>query len=290
VRRIITLLAIITVTLGIVFSPSLTLPQESPPTWEVYYSPHGGCTDAIIRDLGKAKTSILVQAYFFTSSPVAKALLNAHKRGVKVEVILDKSQKTQKYSSADFLVNSGVRTYIDSAHPIAHNKVMIIDGEMVITGSFNFTKAAEDNAENLLVIRDKKLAELYAKNWNEHVQHSKVYIGKGEASRTKGHVVEAIPQPLSGLNKYFSLIWAKVKEKWAIPENLKKEMVGLDTVIVVRIDRDGKVQKLWYEKRSGNSSYDQMAWEVINNATPFPAIPDEVKESPLEFGIHFSPK
>jgi phosphatidylserine/phosphatidylglycerophosphate/cardiolipin synthase-like enzyme len=57
---------------------------------------------------------------------------------------------------------------------------MIIDGEIVITGSFNFTKAAEENnAENLLVIRDKKLASLYIKNWQEHFQHSEAYLGRG---------------------------------------------------------------------------------------------------------------
>jgi phosphatidylserine/phosphatidylglycerophosphate/cardiolipin synthase-like enzyme len=57
---------------------------------------------------------------------------------------------------------------------------MIIDGETVITGSFNFTKAAEENnVENLLVIRDKNLAERYIKNWQEHAQHSEVYTGRG---------------------------------------------------------------------------------------------------------------
>jgi phosphatidylserine/phosphatidylglycerophosphate/cardiolipin synthase-like enzyme len=84
------------------------------------------------------------------------------KRSVKVEVILDKSQRTQKYSSATFLYNQGIPIKIDAQHAIAHNKVMIIDGETVITGSFNFTKAAEENnAENLLVIKDKKLASAY---------------------------------------------------------------------------------------------------------------------------------
>ena len=57
---------------------------------------------------------------------------------------------------------------------------MVIDGETVITGSFNFTKAAEEsNAENLLVIRDKELAERYTKNWQEHAEHSEVYAGRG---------------------------------------------------------------------------------------------------------------
>jgi phosphatidylserine/phosphatidylglycerophosphate/cardiolipin synthase-like enzyme len=130
--------------------------------------------------LNRARSTILVQAYTFTSAPIAKALLNAHKRGVKVEVILDKSQRTDRYSSATFFYNSGIPVKIDAQHAIAHNKVMVIDGETVITGSFNFTRAAEENnAENLLIIHDEKLALLYTKNWQKHAQHSEVFAGRG---------------------------------------------------------------------------------------------------------------
>lgn len=175
-KRVATLFTILALGLWIVLFPCLTLSQEKLPSWSVYFSPGGGCTDAIIRELTYAKTSVLVQAYSFTSAPIAKALLNAHKRKVRVEVIFDKSQKTQKYSSATFLFNSGIPVKIDSVHQIAHNKIMVIDGQTVMTGSFNFTKAAEEsNAENLLVIRDKKLAELYTKNWQNHDKHSEVY-------------------------------------------------------------------------------------------------------------------
>jgi phosphatidylserine/phosphatidylglycerophosphate/cardiolipin synthase-like enzyme len=108
----------------------------------------------VVTELGNAKTTILVQAYSFTSTPIAKALVSAHNRGVKVEVILDKSQRTEKYSSADFLQHAGILTNIDAKHAIAHNKIMVIDGATVITGAFNFTKAAEENnAENPLVRR-----------------------------------------------------------------------------------------------------------------------------------------
>ncbi len=154
------MLTIFILTVLILLSPPITLPQEHPSTcnWEVYFSPHGGCTDAIIKELNKAKNTVLVQAYTLTSAPIAKALLGAHKREVKVEVILDKSQRTQRYSSATFLYNQRIPVKIDAKHAIVHNKVMIIDGETVITGCFNFTKAGEENdAENLLVIHDKHL-------------------------------------------------------------------------------------------------------------------------------------
>jgi phosphatidylserine/phosphatidylglycerophosphate/cardiolipin synthase-like enzyme len=146
---------------------------------QVFFSPKGGCTPAVVTNLNQAKVSVLVQAYSFTSAPIAKALESAHNRGVKVEVILDKSQRTEKYSEADFLSHAGIPVFIDAKHAIAHNKVMVIDGRTVLTGSFNFTKAAEENnAENLLVISDAALAAKYSTNWQAHYQHSEAYQRK----------------------------------------------------------------------------------------------------------------
>ena len=123
-----------------------------------------------------AKTTVLVQAYSFTSEPIAQALVSAHQRGVHVEVILDKSQRTENDTKASLVVNAGIPVFIDAAHAIAHNKVMVIDGETVITGSFNFTKAAEErNAENLLVLHDTALAAKYSANWQRHRAHSQPY-------------------------------------------------------------------------------------------------------------------
>jgi phosphatidylserine/phosphatidylglycerophosphate/cardiolipin synthase-like enzyme len=97
-----------------------------------------------------------------------------------VQVSLDQSQRTEKYSSANILANQGVPTMIDAEHTIAHNKVIVIDGEMVITGSFNFTKSAQEkNAENVLIIRDQALAMRYTQNWDVHRQHSQPYVGRG---------------------------------------------------------------------------------------------------------------
>lgn len=141
---------------------------------DVLFSPKGGCTDRIVRELNAAKKSVRVQAYSFTSAAIAKALVAAHRRGIAVEVILDQSQETLQYSSSKFLVNSKVPVVIDSEHAIAHNKVMIIDDRIVITGSFNFTKAAEEkNAENLLVIDSPALAAKYVANYAAHRKHSK---------------------------------------------------------------------------------------------------------------------
>ena len=160
-------------------SPSGPAAGTSKPAWNVRFSPNGGCTQLVVDTLAQAKQTIFVQAYSFTSAPIAQALVNASRRGVKVEAILDKSQRTEHYSEADFLARAGIPVYIDAAHAIAHNKVMVIYDEAVITGSFNFTRAAEEhNAENLLVLRDGDLAARYQENWQKHRAHSEPYSGK----------------------------------------------------------------------------------------------------------------
>jgi phosphatidylserine/phosphatidylglycerophosphate/cardiolipin synthase-like enzyme len=149
------------------------------PAWQVYFSPNQGATGAVVHALNGAKVAVVVQAYSFTSAPIARALVEAHDRGVDVQVILDRKETGAKYSSADFMAHAGIVTFIDGVHAIAHNKVMVIDGLAVITGSFNFTTAAEQrNAENLLVIRDRSLAARYLENWHAHAAHSTRYVGR----------------------------------------------------------------------------------------------------------------
>jgi phosphatidylserine/phosphatidylglycerophosphate/cardiolipin synthase-like enzyme len=76
----------------------------------VYFSPGGGCTEAVVRTLEAAHTQVLVQAYSFTSAPIAEALTDARKRGVKVMAVLDKSNQTDKYSAAKHSgINSAVK-------------------------------------------------------------------------------------------------------------------------------------------------------------------------------------
>ncbi|MDD5279668.1 phospholipase D family protein [Acidithiobacillus sp.] len=144
---------------------------------EVAFSPPGGATAAIVRAVDGAHQRVWVQAYSFTSAPIAKAVLQAARRGLDVQVVLDKSQRTQKYSVADFFANQGVPVFIDDQHAIAHNKVMVIDADTLITGSFNFSKAAEQaNAENLLIFRgNPALQKLYAENFRFHLSHSTRY-------------------------------------------------------------------------------------------------------------------
>ena len=154
-------------------------------TTEVYFSPEGGCTDAIVRELRKASRSVHVQAFSFTSLPIARALVDATRRGVEVAVIFDQGIVQEPHAAMEILSQGGVPWVLDREHSIAHNKVMVIDDATVVTGSFNFTTAAEHhNAENVLVIHDPELAARYQSNWRLHQAHSVAPTNGNPASGT----------------------------------------------------------------------------------------------------------
>ena len=177
-------ITILIIMLGFLASLGYAAETFSPARIAVYFSPNGGATDAVVRELNAAKTQVLMQAYSFTSAPIAKAVVEAHKRGVKILAVVDKSNETDKYSAATFLTNAGIPPLIDDQHAIAHNKVMVIDSTTILTGSFNFTKAAEEkNAENLLVIKDaSELVQAYEANIHMHAGHSHPYGRQASAS------------------------------------------------------------------------------------------------------------
>jgi phosphatidylserine/phosphatidylglycerophosphate/cardiolipin synthase-like enzyme len=144
-----------------------------PPSIDVFFSPKGGCTEAVVRAINAARHEVLVQAYSFSSKPIAEALIAAKTRGVQVTVLLDKSNEAEAYSDLPLFLEQGLAPLIDAHHAIAHNKVMVIDRTTVVTGSFNFTHQAEaENAENLLVIRgNAALAKAYHDHFAEHKGH-----------------------------------------------------------------------------------------------------------------------
>lgn len=142
--------------------------------YQACFTPGQECTKLIVDVLNAAKSSIYVQAFSFTSRPIGKALVAAKKRGVDVVVIFDKSEITNYRGSASrYFMKHNIPVYIDYKLAIAHNKVMIIDKKIIVMGSFNFTRAAQyNNAENLLIISNKALALKYLNNWNSRLKQS----------------------------------------------------------------------------------------------------------------------
>jgi phosphatidylserine/phosphatidylglycerophosphate/cardiolipin synthase-like enzyme len=140
-----------------------------------HFSPKGGCQEAILVELRKARHEILVQAYSFTAEPLALAMVEAKKQGITVEIVLDKSNELERYSDLHILIEQGMDVKIDHDHAIAHNKIIIIDKKVLITGSYNFTNQAEhENAENMMIIKGQpELINWYRENFFKHREHAK---------------------------------------------------------------------------------------------------------------------
>ncbi|KZC32658.1 endonuclease [Rhodanobacter sp. FW510-R10] len=151
-------------------------PSTAPPAVTVGFSP-GDAEAVVVRTIAGAQTSVRLAAYSFTSKPIATALVAASKRGVEVMVVVDKSQRSERYTSATFLANMGIPVRVDSRYAIMHNKFMVVDGHTVQTGSFNYTaSAARRNAENVIVVAGAPdMVSAYDAEWRRLWNESEPY-------------------------------------------------------------------------------------------------------------------
>lgn len=159
---------------------------QSAPTSQIIdvgFSPNEGALELVIKAIGTAKKEIRVLSYSFTSAPITAALLDAKKRGVDIAMIVDyknniredRSGKAKHALSA--LANAGVKIRTISIYPIHHDKTMIIDGQHVETGSFNYSDAAaHHNSENVIVLwNNPDLAKIYLKHWQSRYERGQAY-------------------------------------------------------------------------------------------------------------------
>lgn len=147
-------------------------------SYTLCFVPDGASCEAMLVDaIRNTRQNLLIQAYSFTSPAIAEAVVQAHKRGVDVRVIVDKSQLGEKYTSATFIKHAGIPLVVDTDPAIAHNKVMVFDQQAVFTGSFNFTRSAQQrNAENGMIIRgDANVVKAYTDNWTTRFKKSQGY-------------------------------------------------------------------------------------------------------------------
>lgn len=129
---------------------------------QVYFSPNGGCQEAVISEIRKASQSIDIAMYYLSSKEIAQALVKAQENNVRVRIVLDQGQEIESASKSGYLVKHGFDLRYHLGFGLMHNKFAIIDGKSLITGSFNWTLTAQErNEENLLVISDQATIEKY---------------------------------------------------------------------------------------------------------------------------------
>lgn len=144
----------------------------------VCFTPNQSCLPQVLKYIANAQSSISLLGYSFTSKPITDALIKAKQRGVKVRIVLDHSQKNQKPSqdAIKSLLAADIAVQLDHSVKIAHNKILIIDDHQIVTGSYNWSHAAEfNNAENLVFIKSRAVAKKYKEYFEARWEISKPY-------------------------------------------------------------------------------------------------------------------
>ena len=144
-------------------------------TVEVAFAPWDDAERLVMDQIDGAKQAIYVQAYALTSRNIARTLIAARERGLKVEIIADRDKVLKdEHSALPRVAGSGAALWLDGRYAAAHGKVMIVDPDgkepVVVTGSYDFSANGKpDNAENVLVLSgNRALAKSYMDNWQRH--------------------------------------------------------------------------------------------------------------------------
>jgi phospholipase D len=136
----------------------------------VCFTPEEDCAAVAVRAINNAAREILVGAYGLTTgSGIVEALIRAQERGVDVGLIADKSTPCEHESGIEPLAAAGVPIWIDAQARIAHAKTMVIDSTVTLTGSYNWTRGAAANSENLNLISSPAVAAAYAVHWHKRL-------------------------------------------------------------------------------------------------------------------------
>ena len=171
-RRRLTFLLCVSVLLGITWWQSVSAEPQPAEILAIYFTPPAGGAGGLIKHIDASKKTIKVMAYGFTAMSLSDSLIKAHRRGVKVQLLQDEKSAGNNSDAVNQLIAAGIEVRSDGKHAIQHNKVMILDDDIVITGSYNFTKSAEvRNAENIIILKSAYAAKRYADNWVAHWGH-----------------------------------------------------------------------------------------------------------------------
>lgn len=154
-------------------SAGVQLPQSG--SLEVAFSPRGGAQDLVLKVIQSSRKSIRLMGYSMTSAPVVGALIDAKKRNVYVTVVVDYDHNVGKQSRSaiaalNAMANAGIAVRTVDKFAIHHDKVIIVDGQHVQTGSFNYSASAEkSNSENVLVVwSNPALANTYIQHFDRN--------------------------------------------------------------------------------------------------------------------------
>lgn len=182
--------------MSVPFSPPASHAAEPATSTTVHFSPRGGCMKALLRAFGEAEREIQVIAGTFRSEGVAKGLIDARRRGVKVTIILDVRAAQDPESVAARLQEAEVTVLVDAIHPACHSRNIVIDANTVLTGGFELTREAElREAGTLVILRDQPvIAGQFIAHFNQLKANAQPYVHRPARPDGPGRAPTAGPR------------------------------------------------------------------------------------------------
>ncbi len=152
----------------------------------VCFAPEEDCAGFAVGAIDLARRQILVSAYNLTTGAgIVEALVRARERGVDVRLIADKRSPCERNAGLEVLAQAGAPIWIDRAVPIAHAKVMVIDDALTLMGSYNWTRNAARNSEDLNLVASRALAAAYAAQWGRRLAVSVPFADRRDWCRPR---------------------------------------------------------------------------------------------------------
>lgn len=142
--------------------------MNQPSIAEAHFSPGEACRERISELIGEARQSIDVCVFTITDNRLAEPLMSAHARGTKVRIITDNYKADDRGSDVDRFVRAGLSVREDRSENHMHHKYALFDGELLLTGSYNWTRSAADrNRENIVIVNDARLVRAFGEDFDQ---------------------------------------------------------------------------------------------------------------------------
>ncbi len=134
----------------------------------VLFSPGTDCRNAIIDQIEQANKYLKICVFTISDNHISNTLLRAHNNGLNIQILTDNDKSFDRGSDIYKFDKAGMQVKMDTTSNHMHHKFMVVDGRLVLTGSYNWTRSAADyNHENILITAESQVIKSYEKEFDK---------------------------------------------------------------------------------------------------------------------------
>lgn len=134
---------------------------------DLCFSPYDTCYTKIINVINNTKSKLYISIFSLTDKEISDSIISAHNKNIEIKIFMDNKQAYIKGSKYLTLINHGVNVKLSKSYNYMHNKYIISDRKLILTGSYNFSLNARKNAENVIILYDLDIVNKYEQNFEQ---------------------------------------------------------------------------------------------------------------------------